>query len=192
MPIKNPLILRSDSSLWKEQIQTLVKLRDVNFRHWSENNLFSLVWWLMLILLISLWFIWWKRVDKTRLHEIVTYGLMVSLIAIIIDVIGTHFVLWGYPNMLEPLVSALTVSNFALLPVTYMLIYQYFSDWKSFTIASVILSFLLAFVAEPIAILLDIYQMNNWKHSYDFPLYILLAVLLKWTMNKIMIIQKNS
>lgn len=175
----------SNSPLWKEQVQILTKLRDVITEHWLKYNVFSVVWWLMIILIVLLWVLWWKKVDRNRLHELVTYGLMVSLIAIVIDVIGVNLVLWGYPNRLTPFGSPLIVTDFCIFPVSYMLLYQRYSYWRDFLIATVILAFFIAFVAENVAVALDIYKLINWKHLYDFPLYILLAISLKWIMSKL-------
>ena len=192
MPIKDSIISKSNSEQWNEIIRIRNELHHKYLAYWLNSNLNSLVWWLMLFLFISLWFIWWRRVNKTKLFEIVTYGVMVALIASVIDIIGCETVLWGYPNDLVPLISPLTVTDFCLIPISYMLIYQYFVNWKPFIIASIILSALYVFVAEPIAVYLDIFQLHNWKHIYDFPMYIVLAISLKWVMNKIALIQKNS
>ena len=164
MFIKDSLISQSDSQQWKEILQIRSELHHKYSAYWLNKNLFSLAWWLMVILFISLWFIWWKRVDKTKLNEIVTFGFMVALISnSCIDIIGCENVLWGYPIDLDPLISPLTVTDFCLIPITYMLLYQYFVNWKSFIIASVIISALYVFVAEPIAIQLNIFQLHNWK-----------------------------
>ncbi|MBC7765274.1 MAG: hypothetical protein H7Y41_02230 [Hyphomonadaceae bacterium] len=190
MIINDPRILISDNPLWIEQINIRHDLSEINLKFWLENNLFSLVWWLMLILFILLWVIWWKRVDKTRLHEIVTYGVMVSLIATYINIIGSDYVLWVFPNSLVPLISPLLIVDFCIFPVMYMLLYQFFTNWKPFAIATVVLSTFLTFIAEPIAVMLNIYQLVQWKHIYDFPLYILLAFSVKWFMHTVMKKQK--
>jgi hypothetical protein len=191
MPIKDSLILKSDSQQWKEIIRMRSDLHHKYFAYWLNNNLFSLAWWLMLILIILLWVIWWKHVNKAKLLEIVTFGVMVGLLASIIDIIGCENVLWGYPNDLDPLITPLTVTDFCLIPISYMFLYQYFVNWKSFITTSIILSALYVFVAEPLAVKLDIFQLHNWRHIYDFPMYLLLALSLKWVLNKIMLIQNN-
>lgn len=175
----------SENPLWKEQVQARIALKTINLKHWLELNLFSPVWWLMLIIFIATWFIWWKLVNKTKLLEIVTYGLLVAFLFTILDFIGAEYVLWGYPNMILPLMPSLFVADLGSFPVIYMLIYQYFPDWIKFTIAITIASSFLAFIAEPIAVSLDIYQMNNWQHLYSFPIYIALALILKWILKKI-------
>ncbi|MFX4262239.1 CBO0543 family protein [Pelotomaculum propionicicum] len=171
--------------LWGKQIELRAALRDVNMDHYLQNNVFTFSWWLSLIFVILVWCIWWKRVDKYRLLEIVCYGLLVSVVVIIIDILGVELVLWGYPNMLIPLMPPLFSADIALLPVTYMLIYQYYAEWKEFFIAILITSFVLAFIGEPIAIWLELYEMNNWKHLYSFPIYIIIGLSLKWVVIKI-------
>jgi len=175
----------SENPLWKEQIQARIVLKDINVKYWLELNLFSPLWWLMLITFIATWVIWWKFVNKTKLLEIITYGLLVAFLFSILDLIGTEYVLWGYPNMLMPLMPPMFVADLGTFPVIYMLIYQYFPDWKKFTIAISIAALFFAFIGEPIAVSLDFYQMNHWKHLYSFPVYIALALILKWILKKI-------
>lgn len=176
----------------EEQIKARIALRDINLKHWLESNIFSPVWWLLLISFITLWVIWWKFVNKTKLLEIVTYGLIVSFLSTILNLFGTEFVLWGYPNNLVPVAPLLFEIDLGFLPVIYMLIYQYFPDWIKFTIAISITAVIIAFMGEPLAIRLDIYEMNNWKHIYSFPLYIALGLILKWILKKIIEKEKTS
>lgn len=181
----------AENPLWQEQIQARITLRDINLKFWLEYNLFTPVWWLMLITLIGVWLIWFKWVDKSRLLEIIAYGLMVAFLATIFDLTGAELVLWGYPNMLVPLMPPLFLVDLGILPVAYMLVYQYFSRWKGFTIAMTLNAAFLAFLGEPIAQWLNIYQVNNWKHIYSFPIYIALGLFLKWIM-KIIITKQNK
>lgn len=176
----------SEEPLWKKLIEVRTQLRDINLEHWLHNNVFTLTWWLSLIIVILVFFLWWKLADKTRLLEITAYGLMVAITAIILDITGTGLILWGYPNMLLPFVPPLFAADLSILPVAYMLIYQYFSDWKPFAVAALVLALFLSFIVEPIAVWLEAYEMNNWKHIYSFPIYIVLALSLKWVMNKIL------
>jgi len=182
----------SENPLWIKQIEARTILRDINTEHWLQNNLFSIAWWVALILVIFIWYFWWKKVDKTRLLEIVAYGLMFAIVATVADLFGVELVLWGYPNMLIPLMPPLFIADFSVLPVTFMLVYQYFSNWNSFAIATLITSFILSFIEEPIAVWFEFYQLNNWKHLYSLPIYIIIALSLKWVMNKIIAKQNSS
>ncbi|HEY5560312.1 MAG TPA: CBO0543 family protein [Clostridiaceae bacterium] len=179
------LIDISENPLWKEIVKARILVRDLNLKHWLGTNVFSLVWWFMVISFLIAWFVWWKLVNKSRFAEIVTYGLLVAMVSIILDIIGTSNVIWGYPNMLVPLAPPMFYADMCSMPVIYMLIYQYFRSWKSFIIAMTITAFIIAFIGEPIAVRLDIYELNSWKYLYSFPLYILIAIMLKWINNKI-------
>lgn len=178
---------------WQQILRQRVALKNTNYKFWLNYNLFSFVWWLMLIFFILVWVIWWKLVDKTRLAEIVLYGLMIGLAATLMDVVGVAFILWGYPNMFSPLVPPVfSITVYGLLPIAFMLTYQYTTDWKSFAIATVIVSIILAFVAEPVAEGLGILQLNKWKHLYSFFTNIAIPLSLKYVINKILAIQKKQ
>ena len=175
----------SEHPLWKEQIKARIALRNLNLTYWLETNVFYPVWWFMAISFFLTWFVWRKFVNKSRFPEIVTYGLLVALLSTLLDMIGTSNVLWGYPNKLFPLIPSLVYADLCSLPVVYMLIYQYFTSYKSFFLAMTLTAYLIAFIGEPIAVKLDIYELNNWKHIYSFPLYILMGLILKWVNSKI-------
>ena len=181
-----------NTPLWKNEMKSRINFKDITLQHWFNNCVFSPIWWFMLISVIILWFAWWKLVNKSKLLEIVTYGLFITLISSMLDIIGTEDILWGYPNMLIPLAPPLLFADFCVIPIIYMLIYQYFTTWKSFIIISTISGFLNAYVCEPIAISLQIYQMNNWKHIYSFPIYIIIGLLFKKVMYLILTIQRNN
>ena len=182
----------AESPLWQEQIKARIAVRDVNMKFWLEYNVFTPVWWLMIITFMAVCIIWWKLVDKTRLLEIVAYGLMVALLSTIFDIAGAEMVFWGYPNMVEPLIPPLFIVDLGVLPVAYMLVYQYFTDWKKYIIAMSVTAFFFAFIGEPIAEWLNMYQITNWKHIYSFPIYIALGIFLKWIMNIIILRETKS
>jgi len=149
-------LFNNPSDKYQEIINLKSQISYKSHLYFFEFNLFSFVWWLQLILVISLWFIWWQHVDKSRLLEIVAYGLVVTIIAIIINIIGTEYVLWAYPNKLFPLRSAEGSVNFGVIPFTYMLIYQYYKGWKEYIISIIIMGLLYVFTIEPLGVVLSI------------------------------------
>ena len=120
----------------------------------------------------------YKFANRKRITEIMIYGLLVSLIGLTLDTIGTGYVLWEYPIRLFP-VSFSEVHDLVLFPVVFMLNYQRYTQWKSFIISTVLLSFLLSFVGENTAIWLNFYREISWKHIYSFPVYIAIAIICK-------------
>ncbi|GAB6158572.1 hypothetical protein JCM39194_17720 [Desulfotomaculum varum] len=158
-------------------------------QHWLHHDLLTLQFWLLIILLIAPWIIWYKLIAKKRLCEILLFGMIVSIIATTLDEFGCQLNLWEYVYDIEPLFPRLIPVNFTVLPVSYMLLYQYFKSWRSFLAAGFVMSALFSFLAEPVLVWIGIYQMLHWKHTYSFPIYIIIAVLVKWLTELVLKIQ---
>lgn len=167
------------------------KLNEMMMDFWKNNFLFSLKWWMLLALTIVPWFLWWKIVDKSRVIEILLYGFFIVSISTILDVIGWNYSLWFYPYTLLGLCTPLIPIDYTLLPIFYMLAYQYFSNWKSFSIVILILSFIFAFVWEPLAEMLNFYKPLKWNNTYSFFGFFLLGVFSRGIVLKIVKIQKE-
>ena len=147
------------------------------FDEWLKNDLFHFYWWLLLLLFILSIFIWWKKVDKSRLTEIVIFMGIVCIMILVLDELGEELALWDYPVDVFPLFPPISAINLASLPIFYAFIFQYFKTWKSFIIASLIMSIVSCFVLEPIFVLTGVYQMITWKSYYGLPLYFLIGVI---------------
>ncbi len=160
--------------------------------HWREYELYTFQFWLLMTLLILPWFIWWKLVDKKRFLEIIIYGLLISTTATILDELGCQMNLWEYRYDVEPLFPRLIPMNFTMIPIWYMLIYQYFSKWKSFITANIASAACLTYIGEPIFVMIGIYELLIWKHIYSFPIYIILAIIFKSLVNWIMHVQRKA
>lgn len=164
-----------------EQVrQVHLKLIELRYEHWIHRDLFTFQWWLLVVLLIVPWFIWWRFVDKKRLLEILLYGMLILASTTQLDIIGNESNLWGYPYKILPMIPRLISVDFGVVPVIYMLLYQYFPKWKSFLTANLIMSAVFAFIAEPALVGLDLYQLHNWKNIYSFPIYFTMTSLMRW------------
>lgn len=150
---------------------------------WKNNVFLSFNWWLLIILLILPWFIWWKLVDKKHVKLILTFGFLVTVIVIILDDMGSNLAFWEYPYKIMPILPRLNAVDLSIIPVLYMLVYQYAKKFKTYLLAHIILSAFSSFIAEPIFVALNIYNMPNWKYVYSFPIYIVIAVFAKWTID---------
>jgi hypothetical protein len=139
-------------------------------------------WWILVALTVVPLVVWWRFVDKKRLFEIMTYGLLVSFVAGLLDAIGVETDAWEYKYDLVPLLDVFIAYDISVLPVSYMLVYQRYKNWRSFIMAHVVLAFVFAFVAEPLLVWLDIYQLIGWKHIYSVPGYIAIAICLRGVM----------
>jgi hypothetical protein len=164
-----------------EAKRTLLQL---SLNHWFNYELFTWQWWGKFIYLGIPMILFYKLLDRKRILEIVSYGLIISLLSTISDTTGTGFVLWEYPIRLMP-IGFFAVHDLAIVPIISMLVYQFCSSWKSFIIFNVILSAIASFIIEPLYIWINIYKPIEWKHIYSFFSYLLMAVLCKLIINKL-------
>jgi hypothetical protein len=164
----------------------------VKLQYWMDHVFLSWQWWLLVALLILPWIVWWKVIDKSRLLELFLVAFFVFLIAFIFDEMGTEIGLWEYRYRTTPFMHVFIPYNFTVLPVTYSLMYQRFSTWKSYIKGFVVLSFLFSFVAEPTLEWINIYEPYEWEHIYSFPGYIILALFVRFVVRKILCIHNKA
>lgn len=172
--------------------QHTIELNKMMMDYWIHNFVFSLKWWILLALTIVPWFFWWKIVDKSRILEILLYGFFIISISTFLDVMGWNFSMWVYHDTILPLCTPLVPIDYTLLPILYMLVYQYFSSWKSFSIVLLIMSFIFAFVWEPLAEMLNLYKPLKWNHIYSFFGFFLMGVFSRGLVLKIIKIHKEG
>jgi hypothetical protein len=155
-------------------------LTSIRIERWLQESVFHFRWWFLLALFLISAFTWCKLVDKTRLPEIVLYVGLTTIITLVLDEFGIELTLWSYPVDLLPIFPPLTAVDLASLPTIYSLIYQHFGTWRSFTLATVIMATIFCFVCEPILVWGDFYQVLKWKYYYGFPIYIAMALFIRW------------
>jgi|SRR5690625_1475687 len=168
---------------WSEVIELLKQYRDIKWEHWLHESLFSFSWWVLFITSVVALVVWLIILDKKRIFEIIMYGFFVTTIAVMADGLGISLLLWSYPTTLTPGPAIIEIHKIQM-PIIYMLIYQYFTRWKPFFIASTINAFIFAFIFEPILVWLHIYETYHWEHIYSFLPYIAIAVVFKGLIHK--------
>jgi hypothetical protein len=160
------------------------KLKVISYEHWINDDLFTWKWWVLLLLSIVPWFIWWKISDKKRLTEILLYGTIIAILAIILDNIGTDLLWWEYPDKLFQMIPPLFPADITLVPCLMMLVFQWTKTWKTFLILNFVLSLLMAYIGEPLFIWLNFYHLNQWKLLYSLLFYIITAIIARWVVLK--------
>ncbi|MFD2924680.1 CBO0543 family protein [Halobacillus naozhouensis] len=158
---------------------------DTHYHYWVEHVLFSFNWWFLLLLTFIPWIIWWTLVNKSRLFEMITLGLFVAAIAAFLDSVGVIWGLWTYESKMIQMLPELIPIDYSVLPVSHMLLYQWFPRWRSFVLAHIFLSAAGAFIAEPLFVWMDIYELHAWKHIYSIPIYFAIGVVMKWFVSEL-------
>ncbi|MBY7145022.1 hypothetical protein KFZ56_18555 [Virgibacillus sp. NKC19-3] len=165
-----------------ESQQQFVQIQN---HYFFEYVLFSYQWWLLLLITVGLWVFWAIVVDKKRWNAILLVGLMASIIALLLDELGLNLTLWTYAHQLAPFTNKLLTVDIAIIPVSYMLLYQYARKWRPYLITLAALSLFAVIIAEPVFELLDIYILLGWEHWYSTPFYFLIGIFVKWFGDKV-------
>ena len=159
---------------------------------WLNDTLWTWQWWILILLLLLPWIVWWRIVDKRRLAEICLLGMFVLATVSWMDELGTELMLWYYPYKIIPWYPQLVPVNYSVLPISFMLIYQYTPRWSAYIKAMTILAALFSWVAEPALQYMGIYQLIKWKVVYSFPLYLLIAISHRWLLEIILGITRKN
>src|SRR5206468_11013501 len=125
----------------------------------------------LLFLTIVPWLIWWRVADKKNFNEILLYGLIIGILSIILDNIGTDLLWWEYPDKLFQMIPPLFPADLTLVPCLMMLVYQWTKSWKSFLFLNFILSLFMSYVGETLFIWLNLYKLIEWKLFYSLLFY---------------------
>ncbi len=167
-------------------------LTDMRIDEWLQEDVFHFRWWLLLGLFAFSICIWWKLADKKRLPEIVLYMGITTIITLVLDEFGEELTLWDYPTDIFPIFPPLTAIDLATLPMIYSLVYQYFGSWRSFSLATIVMATIFCFVFEPILVWGDFYQLLKWRYYYGFPIYIAMALFIRWMVVNIYTVAKKA
>lgn len=156
------------------------KLFHLSIEHWFQHDLFSFNWWILFLSTVIPYFIFWRLVDKKRYFEIFCYGMVCAILCMLLDIMGTEMFLWSYPDKLLPIITPLIPANLVVIPITAMLVYQYFSTWKNFLFATLCWSILFSYIIEPLFMLRKMFVLGeNWSHTKSFIGFIVLGIFLK-------------
>ena len=158
-------------------IDLQLQLTITRFTQWLKDDVLHLKWLILLLIFVMAVYLWWKIIDKTRLHEIILFAAIASMMILVMDEVGEELTLWDYPVDIFPLFPPISAIDLSALPFLYAAIYQYFSQWKGYIIASIIMSLSSCFVFEPIFVWTGIYQMITWKSYYGLPLYFAIGII---------------
>ncbi|MDQ0914700.1 CBO0543 family protein [Paenibacillus sp. V4I5] len=147
-------------------------IANFELQRWLNDGVFTWTWWYIFCVLVIPWCIFFKLVDRKRTHSIWLFGLMVMIITSFTDDIGSDIGIWVYPIEFFPFSLIEFPFDCSTVPVAQMLIFQYFTKWKSFSMALVLQALIFAFIGEPFSVWVDAVTYYGWTYFYSFIFYI--------------------
>jgi hypothetical protein len=168
----------------RELIVLQQKYATLAIENWVTHSVFTWGWWFLVITFVVPWLIFMKLLDRDRILPIWSFGLIVILITSFTDDLGSELCAWIYPIKFVPVGLLALPFDFSMIPVACMLIFQYFTTWKKFTIALVGQAAIFAFVGEPISVMLGTVTYIKWRYIYSFVFYIVTGIFARFIIQK--------
>ncbi|MFP7296945.1 CBO0543 family protein [Neobacillus niacini] len=166
------------------------KLYHLELNGWLKNEFLTWEWWILVVFLVGPWVIWAKLVKRDIILEILLFGTIIILTTTLIDVVGAQYSFWDYPIAFLPIIPRAFPFDFAMVPVAYMLLYQYFRTWKSFILAQIIMALTYAYIGEPFCEWVKLVNYLEWRYRYSFLYYIIVGIVTRALILKLVSLSK--
>lgn len=171
--------------------RTRLELWSYQLSEWYMH-LFTMRWWFILGIIAIAYAIWWKYVDKRRLTQILLFGSFIAVFRVILDDAGSSAALWLYSVKPLPLGHALFLNDLTVVPLAFMLIYQYCRTWKNFFIWSIIAEAGFSFAFLPLLIQLDVLRLYHWQLYYTFFIMLTAVTVMRAIILTVIKVERNS
>ncbi len=155
-------------------------LARASFERWSLSEVFSFGWFLTLGILIVVYAIWLKVLDKQRTVPLLLIGTLAAFsymvkLMLLVPMLG----LLSYSIRLLPVPTPLLMEGVTLSPIIIMLAEQYSSSWKGFLLRSGIGFAILNFVIIVLFNHVGILQFHHWNVFYNFLIQFALSIFVR-------------
>lgn len=157
--------------------QTRTTLHNLILVKWLEEDVFSSRWWSMVVLIALSYLLCFSLFDKRRLSKLFLFGSLLTVGAVVYETVGTNFVLWVCATPIFPIIPCLFVPYLTILPIYYMLIFQYTTTWRQFSLWNLVAVSVYSLVLLPIFIHFKIVILDNWRAVYNMPMLFAIASL---------------
>jgi hypothetical protein len=157
-------------------------LTNLSIAYWTRYSGPS-TWqfWVDLLLLIIPLVVLYFKLDRGKIFLIGFFGFNIHVWFNYIDAIGVRLALWGYPYQLIPLAPVNYTLEGSLIPVTYMLAFQWTLNHKKNTYLYLTgVAVFLAFIFKPILSAIGFFHLNRTNYFVLFLAYIVIMLVSIW------------
>lgn len=153
----------------KQQFDQLVSLRreleeKANSYWQSYSDYTTWQFWLILAFILVPLVVLYFRIDRRKIFLLGFFGYSIHVIAAYVDALGVRKSWWDYPYIAIPQLPASISIDGALVPVYFILLYQWcLSHKKNYWLYGTLSALGFTFIFKPILIWLDLFELyTNW------------------------------
>lgn len=160
-----------------EYLLSLISKADLEFiKFWGANIFLTWRWWLCLISIVISWTLWFKFRRKESTSRLLFAAFSVMIISELMDACGVQAGLWSYNIDIDPFTPSFLTFDLSLLPIATMVFLQYKPNINPI-IKAVVYSGFSCFIFQPAFAWLGIYNREQWKDYYSFPIFIFIYLI---------------
>jgi hypothetical protein len=163
-----------------EEIQRLNhEASKLETKYWLSEDLFSLHWWVIVIVNILFLIVLIKLLDRKRPLQIIIAFLISFILVGFINELGYYYHWWSYPHQFITAFRVMNAVDFLTIPVIHTLLYQKYSGWKPYLIANAIIMAIIAFVGVPLFVHFHFYVLYDWNYLKSYLALFVVGMLVK-------------
>lgn len=146
-----------------------VTLHNLVVTKWLNQELFSPTWWGVIAFIAFSYILCFSLFDKRRSTQILLFGSLMAVAIYTYDSFGDSFNLWMDETRVLPLIPSPFLFDLTIVPLYYMLVYQYSPNWKRFVLWNAVAAGVCSIIYSPMIVALHIISFHNFKPIYNFP-----------------------
>ncbi|WP_019413829.1 CBO0543 family protein [Paenisporosarcina sp. TG20] len=167
-----------------KRLDEILNQQDKIFNMWMEywkdfSNFGTWQFWAIALTLVIPLIVVYFAIDKTKAFHIGFFGFNIHTWFTYADAIAMRAGYVAYPFQAIPIMPVNFALDAALVPVSFMLLYQWcLNHNKNFFLYAVLVSAFASFIFKPILVSLDLIQLNKGLNYFGlFLLYILILIM---------------
>ncbi|WP_121612443.1 CBO0543 family protein [Mesobacillus foraminis] len=182
-----------------EMIETIRKAEIEQSHRWTEywqdySHFFTWQIWIVLAMFVLPLIITILFIDRKKAFHIGFYGYSVHVFFAYTDVMGTSNGLWIYPYKMMPYFPSNVTLDASLVPVSYMLLYQYIlNNGKNYYLWMIGLSLGFSYILKPLFVGLGLFHFGGKENFFMLFLgYVTVGLIAKWLTDFFVFLQKSN
>jgi hypothetical protein len=163
--------------------------------YWQQYSSFGdWQFWVLVLLFVLPLIVLFFSIDKRKALLLGFYGYNVHVFFTYVDAIGANMIKWFYPYKIFPILASSVSLDVSLVPITYMLIYQFtLNREKNYYVFMILLSSVFAFVFKPLLVAIGLFEMGIGTNYFTlFICYVGVGVIAKWITNLFVYFEKKA
>ncbi|MDT8858652.1 hypothetical protein N0O92_00320 [Alkalihalobacillus sp. MEB130] len=159
----------------KKQIEALDSLRELQEKvakdwldYWVQYSGPDVIYfWINLFMFVAPLIYVYFKIDRTKAFHIGFFGFNIHVWFTYIDTFGVRFGFWSYPHQLIPFMPVNFGLDVSLIPVIFMLLYQWtLNNKKNFYLYALAMSLGLSFIFKPYLVVFKMFQFHKGTNYF--------------------------